>query len=604
MPKWTLYLLRIALVIGPGAIAHGGDVHDIRAWVDQFICGQLQSHHVPGAAFALVDENGVTISRAYGYGDPLRQDRISPDQTLWAVGSLSKPVTALAVMQLVEQRRLDLHSDVSRYLGRVSLTKIERPITLHDLLTHSAGFDPVYRGIAARNAEEMLPLEQYLMTHMPPRLPPGQIINYSNYGYALAGHAVEVAANQAFADYVQQNIFAPAGMTRSSFHPRAATPGYQRVGETWQPVKQLYMQETPACGMTATIDDLARFVMLHLREGRGANSRIISPETAAIMQRRQFSHHPKLEGWTYGFAERYAGRLRCLEHGGVGSGVTCKMLLVPEKNVGFVVAYNVYDVTLLDEISLPLLKQIFGEAATAGEKPPVVKRPPDARLAGYYRSAWYSHGTVEKLRLLWKPLAEVRVRDGEVEWREGKKVMSLRAVEENVFEPKQGGPKVAFAADADRHINRMYVGNTAYERAAWWDHPQLHILTFILFAMTFGSAFLWFITRRVLGWRVPHARPLRWVGATSCAINALCLASLACVVVLTDQRELVLGVPLTLVAVLILAKTGAVAAAIHAAVAALQWSRGRQPVGAVLRHGALALVTAAFVPFMLYWNLL
>ncbi len=607
VPKWKVIVLMLSLVIGPWARAGAAPVDraEVLAFADAYIIKQLAQHHVAGAAFVVVDETGIAISRGYGYSDVSNQDNVDPEKTIWEVGSLSKPITATAVMQLVDGGKLDLHADVNDYLGGLKLKPIGRPVTLHDLLTHTAGFDPIYRGIGARSADQMQPFAQYLMTHQPPRIEPGRMINYSNYGFALAGRAVEVAAGEDFATYVDKNLFLPAGMMHSSFRPRSATKGYQRAGVQWVAVPTMYMQETPACGMTTTIEDLGRFTLMQLRDGVTNRGRVISSESVRAMQRAQFTHHRALPGWTYGFAERNAGRMRAIEHGGVGSGVTCKMLMVPEKKVGFAIAYNAYDPPLLDEISQPLLEKLFGTDATRTAKPVAAIAKPNQRVAGYYRSAWYSHGTIEKLRILWKPLGRVLVReDGGVEIREGKIVTELVAVGDGVYEPVRGGTRVAFRFDSNHRVTHMFVGNGAYERAAWWETPGVQLAGFVLFAICFGSATAWLIGRKLLGWRVNRMRGTRITSAACCGMNGLCLGTLAFVLVVTDQRELVLGVPTMLMAVLLLAKAGAVMAVIHAAVATFNWMRGQGTPGRRLRHGALAALSAAFVPFMIYWNLL
>jgi CubicO group peptidase (beta-lactamase class C family) len=605
VPKWKVILLIVCLVIGPWARADAVDREGVRAFVDVYIHEQLARHHVAGAAFVLVDESGVAISRGYGYSDVIHQERVDPASTVWAVGSLSKPVTATAVMQLVERGKLDLHADVNDYLGGLTFDRIGRAVTLHDLLTHTAGFDPIYRGIGARSVGEVQALGEYLKTHRPPRIEPGRMINYSNYGFAVAGRAVEVGAGEDFAAYVERNIFAPAGMTHSSFRPREATTGYQREGVQWTAVPTMYMQETPACGMTTTMEDLGRFMLMQLRDGTTEHRRVLSAESVRAMQRVQFSHHPALAGWTYGFAERTAGGLHAIEHGGVRSGVTCKMLMVPDKKVGFVVAYNAYDPPLLDEISRPVLEKIFGAEATRTEALAASSAKADERVAGYYRSAWYSHGTIEKLRILWKPLGGVIVRaDGHVEIREGKDVTELVAVGDGVYEPVRGGARVAFRFGSNDRATHMFVGNCAYERAGWWETPGVQLFGFVVFSVCFCGATGWLIGRKLMGWRVRRMRGTRLTSAASCGINGLCLGTLAFLLVGTDQRELVLGVPAMLVAVLLLAKVGAMMAVVHALVAGFNWMRGQGTRGRRIRHAALAMMSAAFVPFMLYWNLL
>ena len=270
----------------------------LRAFIEDFLPKQMVRRRVPGAAFVFVRDGRVVMSRGFGYADVARGEKFDPDTTVFPVGSLSKPVTATAVMQLWERGAIAMDADVNRYLAPpLRIAPLQRPVTMHDLLTHTAGFDPVHFGVAASTPDGVLPLHAYLASHQPARLPPGQVIQYSNFGYALAGHVVERAANQPFDRYMAEHVFRPLGMARSSFSVAAqatAAQGYDWDGERqcYVPQVRYFMHETPASGMTSTAADMGKFLLAHLEVGRGA----LRPQTLEVMHRAQFHHHPALPG--------------------------------------------------------------------------------------------------------------------------------------------------------------------------------------------------------------------------------------------------------------------------------------------------------------------
>ena len=190
----------------------------IETFADGFFAAQMARLQVPGAALAIVQGQRVVFSKGYGYADLAAKVPVDPERTLFRVGSVSKLLIATAVMQLYEERRLDLHADINTYLTRFKIRdRYSTPITLAHLLTHTAGFDERVIGMWARTRPAE-PLGDHLAARMPPRVrPPGDVISYSNYGMALAAHIVENVAGMSYEHYVQKRILTPLEMYRSTF---------------------------------------------------------------------------------------------------------------------------------------------------------------------------------------------------------------------------------------------------------------------------------------------------------------------------------------------------------------------------------------------------
>ncbi len=195
------------------------DPAELAVFLDGLLGGLMAERHIPGAVALVVKDGTVFFAKGYGFADLETRRPVNPEATLFRVASVSKLFTATAVMQLVEQGKLDLHVDVNQYLESFSLKAgFGKPVTLANLLTHTGGFDDAFLGSAQPLEWEPIPLGKYLSIHMPPRvMPPGDLISYSNHGLALAGYLVERASGQPFAEYVKEHILQPLGMQRSGF---------------------------------------------------------------------------------------------------------------------------------------------------------------------------------------------------------------------------------------------------------------------------------------------------------------------------------------------------------------------------------------------------
>ena len=160
----------------------------------------MEEYNVPGLTLSIVRGDSLT-NLAFGYADSAGTRPVTPD-TRFRIASVAKALVAGTVLSEVAAGTIRIDDDLSG-LTRQS-GQFRGPITLHDLLTHTAGFDERYVGYAARSSDSMIPLADYLYDRMPPRgWPVGEQISYSNHGMSLAALAVESAANYSFAEVRQ-----------------------------------------------------------------------------------------------------------------------------------------------------------------------------------------------------------------------------------------------------------------------------------------------------------------------------------------------------------------------------------------------------------------
>ena len=153
----------------------------------------LEAYHVPGAVVVMVKDDSLFFAKGYGYADLENRTSVDPATTLFRIGSVSKLMTATAVMQQVEQDQLALDTDVNDYLSGFKIREaFDKPVTLFNLLTHTPGFDDTYSGFTEPLTTAPTPLREYLIRRQPARvIPPGEVISYSNYGLAFLALGLE-----------------------------------------------------------------------------------------------------------------------------------------------------------------------------------------------------------------------------------------------------------------------------------------------------------------------------------------------------------------------------------------------------------------------------
>ena len=325
---------------------------DVDGWLDGVVASALQTTGIPGAAVSVVADGEVLTSRGYGLADtgtegsPARA--VDPDDTLFRVGSVSKVVSATAVMQLVEQGRLDLDADVQQYLD-FDLDTPKGTVTLRHLLTHTAGFEEKIAGLIGAPGDEV-PLHDAVSVDPPEQVfAPGTTPSYSNYGASLAGYVVERVAGEPFADVLQEQVFDRAGMTSSSFAQPLPDELDARLAKGYpddsQPsVPTEVVNAAPAGAMSATATDMATFMLAHLGDLPDDRA-LLSPDTLAEM------HSPALDADQLGtFAEGQRMDLAFFDdstpglpafgHDGDTTVFHTAMRLFPEQDAGVFITLN------------------------------------------------------------------------------------------------------------------------------------------------------------------------------------------------------------------------------------------------------------------------
>jgi CubicO group peptidase (beta-lactamase class C family) len=479
--KSNLHALLLLLLIGvavnvPSAQSPRSSIQpiqveskDLAAMLDSFFVAEMEKEHLPGAVFALVKDGKVVYAKGYGVADVEKKTPVTPDKTIFRIGSITKVFTALALTQLAERKKISLNDDVNKYLDQPKVAeKYGEPVRLRHLLTHTAGFDQVGdRERQVADPKDRPSLRDYLAKTLIRIRPPGQVSCYDTWGITLAGYLVEKISGQSYPAYLQKNVFSPLGMTRASVEtPEAWKPdlalGYRYRNDQYVRQAYEYYTTTPASSIDATALDMAQFMLAVLGDGK---ARFLNARTLQQLRQVQFSNAPGFPAYSFGFWEDQRNGQRALYHGGTMDGFLTQLYLVPEHRLGFYVAYNRDQgpgeppAPLRDLLTRRLMDKFFPVSPVAAEPKPPLPIPTE-RFAGNYAGNMYCHTCYEGegWAMFYTPVkaagAGVLEIDGE-RW---------LAVEPLLFQSERGSRRIAFRADASGQITHMISGLTVREK--------------------------------------------------------------------------------------------------------------------------------------------
>ena len=401
----------------PGATAHKLTREDVEEFFDLLMKDQLAREDIAGAVVGVVKDGQVVIAKGYGYADIAKSIPATADTSLFRIGSISKLITWTAAMQLVEQKKLALDEDVSTYLDFKIPAALGKPITLRNLMTHTAGFEDTWRDFGVVDPHQMIPLEHYVKTHIPRRIfPPGEVSAYSNYGATLTGYLVQRVSGIPFEEYVDKNIFRPLGMSRTTFVQPVGgelapmlSNGYWLASSPPGPFE--YVNLFPAGSVSASASDMCKFMLAHLQNGQLDGMQILRPETARLMHSRAFTFDDRVVSWAYGFYEESTNGHRIIGHGGDLQRFHSDLHLILDANTGLFVSYNSKGIGDLGEDRQRLLQMFMDRYFPAGSVESNVQSDPvRPDVAGIYLGTRRWESSVLKLIALFPaPNGQVEV---------------------------------------------------------------------------------------------------------------------------------------------------------------------------------------------------
>ncbi|WP_413626450.1 serine hydrolase domain-containing protein [Luteibacter sp. Lutesp34] len=326
-------------------MAHPLDARDANTWLDGFMPYALEASGIPGAVVVVVKDGQVLTSRGFGYADRENRTPVDPATTLFRIGSVSKLFTWTAVMQMVEAGKIDLDADINRYLDFTIPPRAGKPVTMRQLMQHVAGFEEQSKGIMTEDPRSP-GFETVLKRWVPQRVfDAGTTPAYSNYGATLAGYIVQRVSGQPYDDYLDDHIFKPLGMTHATARqplPAALSSSMAKgyvFGED-KPRAFEIVGPAPAGSMSASGEDMARFMIAHLQGGTYQGARLLGEAATRQMHDSPLTLLPPLNRMELGFFETNINHREVIGHLGDTVLFHTALHLFLRENVGLYVSFN------------------------------------------------------------------------------------------------------------------------------------------------------------------------------------------------------------------------------------------------------------------------
>ena len=480
--------------------AHELTAADAQPWLDEQLGKAMQQQPIAGAVVVVVKDGNVLLDKGYGYADVAAKKPVDPATTLFRVGSLSKLFTWTAVMQLVEQHKLDLDADINRYLDFSIPPRDGKPITLRDLMTNTAGFEEASKDLFVPDASALISNEAWLKRWVPARIyPVGEVPAASNYGAALAGYIVQRVSKQPFEAYAEQHIFQPLDMQHASFRqplPPTLQPdmalSYSAATEPPHPFELI--PAAPAGALSISGGDMARFMIAHLQFGRAGEAQLLEQPTVQTMHGYARSGVPGLHGMSLGFARMDRNDQQILGDTGSTRFFHSEVALFTAQHAGVFVAID-------GDADKAVLRHVFdGFADRYFPALPQIKQPTlatalthGAQLVGSYLPSRISQSNFRALRNVFVQTQVTMAPDGTLRtpmfdsvvgpahWREIKPFLWLDDASGNHLSAVMQDGKVRMLAIDDTAPNLVFLPVSGWQTAHW--NIELLVVTLAIFLL-------------------------------------------------------------------------------------------------------------------------
>ncbi len=468
-------LLFFLMILGGTPLtAFGLEQSNVSQYLDKTVSVMVDEKEVKGAVVAVVKNMNIEHSQGYGFADEEQGIAADNDTTAFRIGSISKTFVAIAALQLVEEGRLDMNAPITEYLES-DFPKFKYDITIHELLTHTAGFEDMISGIAVHDLNNAEPLALSVRKYMPAQVfVPGEVVSYSNYGIALAAYVVERISGQDFHQYVDNHVFKPLGMTETSFeldyNGVAVSKAYATDGqETSEPFINLY----PEGSVVSTADNMAKY-MLWLMDD---SNKILNAKAKQQLFNQQHTMFDEFEGMGYTWSRKEHNDVVYYAKKGETVNFYSRIVLYPDQKTGVFLSFNTYVNegklnSIMSEVTDLLIGTEKQNGSYTGEQ--------TADLSGYYITTRSNFETLEKVMNFMIPNRVVNI-SGNLS--DGFKMNGekLSAIGENYYSTPIGELKYI------ERDGRSYLATetaTSYVQTHWYESNGMQRSIFGFFTIT------------------------------------------------------------------------------------------------------------------------
>jgi CubicO group peptidase (beta-lactamase class C family) len=509
---------------------------DVEAFIDGLVPTALRNARVPGAVVVIVKDGQPLLQKGYGLADWDKNIPVDPNRTLFRPGSVSKLFTWTAVMQLVEQGKLDLDADLNKYIDFTVPGRNGKALTLRHVMTHTTGFEETARDLLTYDTAGP-DLGKVLKAYIPPYVyDPGTTPGYSNYATSLAGYIVQRVSGQPFDDYMDQHVFGPLGMKQSTFRqplPDALKGQMSQGYMTWdeKPKGFEVISMPPAGSLSSTGADMGRFMLAYLGQGKLGDAQILKPETVKLMHGQLTRPLPGLSGIGLGFYEQNVNGHRVLAHGGDTVLFHSDLLLFVDDGIGLYISVNApgherQGGWLRDKLFEAFADRYLPDQrpATRPEVDEATARQHAQQMAGNYRNTRREDSTWLSVLQLLSPVKVQALEDGRLSIDLAGSRSNYREVKPYFWEEEHGKRRLQAVVENGkvRHWGlEPYVFAFIFEPVPFMASTTVLVLTGLAISTLLLTVLLWPIAavlRRRHHVAVPPPRQVTWVRSASVGV--------------------------------------------------------------------------------------
>ena len=411
------FVLICSLVLALGNTSRADDPF---AKVREDIQKSLERDNVPSLAVAVARDGKIIWEEGFGLADKDKQLKATP-HTPYSIASISKPITAMGLMVLVDKGQVDLDKPANDYLGDAKLTAHvgnASDATIRRLANHSAGLPLHYQFFYEDEPRRVPEFDVSVRRYGHLLAPPGDEFQYANFGYGILGEILHRVSGRSYVEFLRDEIFVPLGMKQSGvgISPGWAPPAAPRYGASGEPLPFYDFDHPGASAVYSSAHDLALLGMFHLKQRPNDSETLLSDRSIDEMQRGTTDCG---EGRHYGvgwFIDEDEYGYRTISHTGGMGGVRCRLLMVPSEKIVVVTLCNASN-----DMPLRIAREILAEMLPeyrkkkyeeASHKPSADPSPPSSppQLVGYWRGDVETYDGKERIELWAQADGDVKVR--------------------------------------------------------------------------------------------------------------------------------------------------------------------------------------------------
>lgn len=543
-------------------------------FVDSMVIKAMKEQSLPGATISVVKNGQIIFLKGYGFSNVENRIPVDPEKSMFRIGSITKTMIALAIMQLVENGHLDLNTDINNYLTEFKIpNEFNKPITLKALLSHRAGFEDSVAGhLFVSDASKVLSPDKYLATYMPQRVrEPGLASAYSNYGFGLMGYIVEQVSGMDLATYMEVNLFTPLGMEytsiREPLNKNSFTQPISNQQKAWLATGYIkdssgQLESKPfdfishiagAGAISSSARDMALYMITRLDNDSYSGGRLVNERTTKYMKTRLYDDRPLTTGIAHATFDSSFMGYKQYSHVGQTSTFSSNMVMFPELKLGVFISTNVVDsgTGLVASLPTSIFQHFYQRKETRWQGLPAIDESQIQKYTGLWMASRRSYTQIEKLGAIVQVVETSINSNGELIMTSPWGSIKLHEIGHGVFQqPFNDSPVYYFYEDDNGTPVRFSATASDFERISFIQSPNVFFLMLVL--ASFFSLSTLFVSwrRRSKGKKL---RLLDNVGVLM-SVTILAVVSIFAVIYLEmvhDQYSILHDFPLTSVKLLL-----------------------------------------------------